>query len=169
MLPCEGCLLTRLLNTRICLQLKEETERLEEEEGEMRKKLKATREHSKQWEQTRETRVRQLFCKLRKRLQTSTAAKSTQKERIRCAGDGARTSGCAAQVGTWRDFVTQKTKAKKSTALMGGIKPPKLKMEDDEHTYIQRSVQQQWRPKQPKPAGPQGKPPPRPPPRPQGR
>ncbi len=40
------------------LQLKEETERLEEEEGETRKKLKATREHTKQWEQTRETRAR---------------------------------------------------------------------------------------------------------------
>ena len=48
------------------------------------------------------------------------------------------------------------------TNLMGGIKPPKLKVEDEEHTYIQRPVQEQWRPKQPKPAGPQGgKPPPK--------
>ena len=30
-------------------QLKEETERLEEEEGETRKKMKATREHTKKW------------------------------------------------------------------------------------------------------------------------
>ena len=53
-LPC------RLTWLPVRLQLAEETERLEEEEGEMRKKLKATREHTKQWEQTRETRARVL-------------------------------------------------------------------------------------------------------------
>ena len=41
-------------------QLKEETERLEEEEGETRKKMKATREHTKKWEETRENRVRHM-------------------------------------------------------------------------------------------------------------
>lgn len=45
-------------------QLKEETERLEEEEGETRKKMKATREHTKKWEETRENRVRHLPCTL---------------------------------------------------------------------------------------------------------
>ena len=39
------------------LQLKEETERVEAEEKEGRKKLKAKREHAQQWESTRESRV----------------------------------------------------------------------------------------------------------------
>lgn len=52
---------------------------------------------------------------------------------------------------------------RQGTNMLGGIKPPKLKVEDEEHTYIQRPVQEQWRPAQPKPAGPQGKPPNKPP------
>jgi hypothetical protein len=39
------------------LQLKEEEERIEESEAETRKKLKADREHTKKWEETRESRV----------------------------------------------------------------------------------------------------------------
>ncbi|CAL8461725.1 g1256 [Coccomyxa elongata] len=107
---------------KLTKRLKEEEERIEESEAETRKKMKATKEHTKKWEETRENRV-----------------------------------------GTWRDFVQKKGKSKKGTNMLGGIKPPKLKVEDEEHTYIQRPVQEQWRPAQPKPAGPQGKPPNKPP------
>lgn len=39
------------------MQLKEEEERIEEGEADTRKKLKAMRDHNKEWEGTRETRV----------------------------------------------------------------------------------------------------------------
>ncbi|KAK9810532.1 hypothetical protein WJX72_012264 [[Myrmecia] bisecta] len=95
-------------------RLKEEEERIEEDEAETRKRLKASREHHQKWEQTRDTRV-----------------------------------------GTWRDFVTKKSKSKKGIAT-GGIKPPKLKEEDAEKTYIQRPVGEQHRPPQPKGPPPRG-------------
>ncbi|KAK9908638.1 hypothetical protein WJX75_000801 [Coccomyxa subellipsoidea] len=110
---------------KLTKRLKEEEERIVESEAETRKKMKATKEHAKKWEETRENRA-----------------------------------------GTWRDFVQKKGKSKKGTNMLGGTKPPKLKVEDEEHTYIQRPVQEQWRPAQPKPAGPQGKPPQLPPKRP---
>ena len=39
------------------LQLKDDEERIEDEEAENRKKLKASREHHKNWEQNRDGRV----------------------------------------------------------------------------------------------------------------
>ncbi len=41
----------------VFVQLKEEEERIEESEAETRKKMKATKEHTKKWEETRENRV----------------------------------------------------------------------------------------------------------------
>ena len=41
-------------------QLKEEEERIEEGEADTRKKLKAMRDHNKEWEGTRENRVSRL-------------------------------------------------------------------------------------------------------------
>ncbi len=41
----------------VYVQLKEEEERIEEGEADTRKKLKAMRDHNKEWEGTRETRV----------------------------------------------------------------------------------------------------------------
>ncbi len=41
----------------LAVQLKEEEERIEESEAETRKKMKATKEHTKKWEETRENRV----------------------------------------------------------------------------------------------------------------
>lgn len=43
-------------------QLKEEEERIEEGEADTRKKLKAMRDHNKEWEGTRENRVSRLSC-----------------------------------------------------------------------------------------------------------
>lgn len=45
------------------VQLKEEEERIEESEAETRKKMKATKEHTKKWEETRENRVLLVFSK----------------------------------------------------------------------------------------------------------
>ena len=86
------------------MQLKEETERLEEEEGETRKKMKATREHTKKWEETRENRVRP--CVL------GDCCHSRVCRSFSCPG-------CflpGLQVGTWRNFVDKKVKAKKVPA-----------------------------------------------------
>jgi len=55
------------------------------------------------------------------------------------------------------------------THLMGGLKPPKQKEWDEEHTYIQRPAGEQHRPPPQKPLGPQGGPPPPKPPPPQRR
>ncbi|KAK9846337.1 hypothetical protein WJX81_001857 [Elliptochloris bilobata] len=111
---------------KLTKRLKEEEERIEEDEADTRKRLKSSREHHKKWEETRETRV-----------------------------------------GTWRDFA--KKKGKKGTHLMGGLKPPKQKEWDEEHTYIQRPAGEQHRPPPQKPLGPQGGPPPPKPPQPQRR
>ncbi len=43
------------------MQLKEEEERIEEGEADTRKKLKAMRDHNKEWDGTRETRVSRLY------------------------------------------------------------------------------------------------------------
>lgn len=59
------------------------------------------------------------------------------------------------RVGSWRDFVGQKTK--KTKAVMGGLKPPKMKESDDERRYIQRPVGEQFRPPPMKHAGPKAK------------
>ena len=56
----DGGILSKLVCAELSLgllQLKEETERVEAEEKEGRKKLKAKREHAQQWESTRESRV----------------------------------------------------------------------------------------------------------------
>eukprot|EP00891_Asterochloris_glomerata_P000951 jgi/Astpho2/951/gw1.00016.191.1_t len=87
---------------KITMRLKEETERVEAEEKEGRKKLKAKREHAQQWESTRESRV-----------------------------------------GTWRDFYY--LQGEKELRL-GGIKPPKAKNWDEEKTYMQRPVGEQFAP-----------------------
>ena len=42
---------------KLTKRLKEEEERIEEDEAETRKRLKSSREHHKKWEETRETRV----------------------------------------------------------------------------------------------------------------
>lgn len=97
-------------------RLKSEEERVEEDEKTGKEINKRLREHTKKWEETRETRV-----------------------------------------GTWRDFVTKKGSGKKEK--MGGIKPPKIKTSDEEHTYIQRPVGEQFRP--PPHVVPKGKGPPR--------
>eukprot|EP00884_Botryococcus_braunii_P004679 jgi/Botrbrau1/14211/Bobra.0254s0001.1 len=94
---------TAYRQSKIAKRLKAEEEKIEVEEAETRKKLKADREHRKNWEESREVRV-----------------------------------------GTWRDFVGKK--GKKGVSMMGGIKPPKLKTEDEERTYIQRPVGEQYRP-----------------------
>mmetsp|Transcript_14765 Transcript_14765/g.44609 ORF Transcript_14765/g.44609 Transcript_14765/m.44609 type:complete len:380 (-) Transcript_14765:1142-2281(-) len=79
---------------KLTLRLKEEEARLEEDENETRKKLKANREHHKAWEGNREKRI-----------------------------------------GSWREFEKKKPKKAKT-----GIKPPKLKEEDEERTFVQRAV-----------------------------
>lgn len=43
------------------------------------------------------------------------------------------------RVGDWRDFAT-KNSSKKAKAGPTGIKPPKLKAEDQDKTYVQRAV-----------------------------
>lgn len=61
------------------------------------------------------------------------------------------------RVGTWRDFVKKKEgsgegksgKTKKRKLAMGGIKPPKQKTWDEEKTYVQRPVGEQFRPPPP--------------------
>ncbi len=45
------------LYVHYCMQLKDDEERLEDEEAENRKKLKSMREHHKNWEQNRDGRV----------------------------------------------------------------------------------------------------------------
>ena len=53
----------RSLSLSLCWtgeQLKEEEERIEEGEADTRKKLKAMRDHNKEWEGTRENRVSRL-------------------------------------------------------------------------------------------------------------
>jgi DnaJ family protein C protein 8 len=47
------------------------------------------------------------------------------------------------RINSWRDFASNK-KAKKSKPL-GGIKPPKLKMEDEDRTFVQRSAVEQFK------------------------
>lgn len=42
---------------KLTKRLKEEEERIEEDEADTRKRLKSSREHHKKWEETRETRV----------------------------------------------------------------------------------------------------------------
>lgn len=84
--------------------VQEEEGRIEADESETREKLKRDREHHKNWEQGRETRV-----------------------------------------GSWRDFAS-KSKKKKGSGAVGGIKPPKLKESDEDKTYIQRPVGEQFRP-----------------------
>uniref|UniRef100_A0A7S1X074 J domain-containing protein n=1 Tax=Tetraselmis chuii TaxID=63592 RepID=A0A7S1X074_9CHLO len=52
------------------------------------------------------------------------------------------------RVGGWRDFMT-KNKTKKQKGAIGGLRPPKLKEEDAEKTYVQRPVgREEFRPKQ---------------------
>eukprot|EP00798_Chlamydomonas_sp_ICE-L_P005648 gene5648-8973_t len=57
------------------------------------------------------------------------------------------------RVGGWRDFVGTKTKGKKS---VNELKAPKLKTNDEDKTYIQRPVGEQFRPPPPKSAGAKG-------------
>lgn len=47
------------------MQLKEEEERIEEGEADTRKKMKAQRDHNKEWESTRENRVSEQRTPLR--------------------------------------------------------------------------------------------------------
>ena len=51
-----------ILSAFLFLQMKEEELRIEEGEEETRKRLKATREHHKAWEDKRETRVSR-YCR----------------------------------------------------------------------------------------------------------
>jgi DnaJ family protein C protein 8 len=91
-------------------QLKEETERVEEEHKEAVATAKRARENHKAWESNRDSRV-----------------------------------------SNWRDYVKgAKGKAKAPTQL----KPPKQKTHDEDKTYVQRPVGEQFRPPPPKPAGP---------------
>jgi len=94
-------------------RMKEEQLRLEESEADMRKRLKSQREHHKEWEENRESRV-----------------------------------------GTWRDFAKGNKSKKGKNLNLGGIRPPKLKMEDEDKTYIQRPVGEQFRPPPPVAARP---------------
>lgn len=51
------------------------------------------------------------------------------------------------RVGTWRDFMTQKSKKSKGGSIaLGGLKPPKMKESDEDKRYIQRPVGEQFRP-----------------------
>mmetsp|Transcript_34273 Transcript_34273/g.87652 ORF Transcript_34273/g.87652 Transcript_34273/m.87652 type:complete len:306 (+) Transcript_34273:107-1024(+) len=51
------------------------------------------------------------------------------------------------RVGGWRDFMT-KNKTKKQKGAIGGLRPPKLKQEDAENSYVQRPVvREEFRPK----------------------
>ncbi|KAK9845176.1 hypothetical protein WJX84_002401 [Apatococcus fuscideae] len=93
---------------KLTKRLKDDEERIEDEEAENRKKLKSMREHHKNWEANRDGRV-----------------------------------------GTWRTFVDKKSKKKEGKSAAGGIKPPKLKTADEERTYIQRPVGEQFRPPPP--------------------
>lgn len=79
---------------KLTLRLKEEEARIEEEEDQTRKWLKANREDHKNWEGNR-----------------------------------------AKRIGNWREFEKKKPKKAKS-----GIKPPKLKEEDEDRTFVQRAV-----------------------------
>jgi DnaJ family protein C protein 8 len=56
-----------------------------------------------------------------------------------------------ARVGTWRDFMTTKSKKTKGgSAALGGLKPPKAKTNDEDKLYVQRAVGEQFRPAQAK-------------------
>ncbi|DBA65842.1 TPA: hypothetical protein ACH3X2_002873 [Trebouxia sp. C0005] len=59
------------------------------------------------------------------------------------------------RVGTWRDFVKGKKTRSGKELVLGGIKPPKAKEWDQDKTYMQRPVGEQFRP--PPPKGPQTK------------
>ncbi|KAL3132650.1 hypothetical protein ABBQ32_009172 [Trebouxia sp. C0010 RCD-2024] len=59
------------------------------------------------------------------------------------------------RVGTWRDFVKGKKTRSGKELVLGGIKPPKAKEWDEDKTYMQRPVGEQFRP--PPPKGPQTK------------
>lgn len=53
------------------------------------------------------------------------------------------------RVGSWRDFVSSKSKKSKGGSIaLGGLKPPKAKEEDEDKRYIQRAVGEQFRPNQ---------------------
>jgi DnaJ family protein C protein 8 len=55
------------------------------------------------------------------------------------------------RVGTWRDFMTTKSKKTKGgSAALGGLKPPSAKTNDEDKRYVQRAVGEQFRPAQPK-------------------
>lgn len=50
------------------------------------------------------------------------------------------------RVGTWRDFVKSGKDGKKKKTGGGGLKPPKQKTFDQDKTYVQRPVGEQFRP-----------------------
>ncbi|GAB4816579.1 hypothetical protein N2152v2_003625 [Parachlorella kessleri] len=59
------------------------------------------------------------------------------------------------RVGTWRDFMTKKSKKSKGGSLaLGGYKPPRNLQTDDDKRYIKRPVGEQFRPPPPKGQGP---------------
>ena len=58
----------------LSVQLKEEEERIEEGEADTRKKLKAMRDHNKEWEGTRETRVSRQTCLTSQKVQSQEQA-----------------------------------------------------------------------------------------------
>lgn len=63
--------------------------------------------------------------------------------------DKAWESSRDARVGTWRDFMSTKSKKTKGgSAALGGLKPPKAKTSDEDKRYVQRAVGEQFRPAQ---------------------
>lgn len=61
--------------------------------------------------------------------------------------DKAWETGREARVGSWRDFMGNKSKRTKGgSAVLGGLKPPKSKTSDEDKRYVQRPVGEQFRP-----------------------
>ena len=87
------------------MQLKEEEERIEEGEADTRKKLKAMRDHNKEGEGTRETRVSRqtLPCVSKNAVKGAGILHS-----CRVSEKSMVSVSNLLQVGTWRDFVSKK-------------------------------------------------------------
>ncbi|CAK9184668.1 unnamed protein product [Ilex paraguariensis] len=107
------------------MRISEEEGRLKKDEEETKEMWKRKREHEEQWEGTREQRSEILldsvkFCQVESKFYQAGLPQPTFGFR---------------QVSSWRDFMKGGKKVKK-----GELRPPKLKTEDPNKSYVQRPV-----------------------------
>lgn len=77
--------------------------------------------------------------------------KAKQESKLKASTDKAWEQTRDGRVGSWRDFMANKSKKSKGgSVVLGGLKPPKAKESDEDKRYIQRPTGEQFRPPPPK-------------------